>query len=134
MSAPSMINEQGSIRALTSADTIELATVAKASLKDRFHGSLACVLLSAVLIPSAVRAAPTFSPTVDLTSHVDIRMETWLESVPNGGFVPVTLRIRNGDTQPHTWEFTSNSGGYGAVGGVSASARLTVEPGQTSER
>jgi hypothetical protein len=93
----------------------------------------AVMFLMFVVLTNSCRAAATFSPTVDSESHVDIRMESWLESLPVCGFVPLTVRIRNGDSQTHTWSISS-SNGYGAGGGLSASADLTVEGGHTGER
>lgn len=88
-------------------------------------------MICAVAIP--LHAGAVFSPTMDVASHVDIRLESWLESVPSFGFVPVTVRIRNGDSQAHTWVVTS-SNGYGMGGGLRADAEMTVEPGRDAER
>jgi hypothetical protein len=86
-----------------------------------------------VMFTLSCRAAASFSPTVDPGSHVDIRLESWLESLPVCGFVPLTVRIRNGDAQTHTWAVTSSSG-YGTGGGLSTSADITVEGGHSGER
>jgi hypothetical protein len=89
-------------------------------------------VLAATLMASDVAIAGTVhSPTVNPASNVDIRVESWLEARPHAGFVPVRLRIRNGDTEPHTWTFQSDNG---QGSGVTLSASLTVEPGRTGER
>src|SRR6187401_3011836 len=62
------------------------------------------------------RGATVFSPTMAPDSKVEIRLETWLEALPSHGFVPVTVRIRNGSAQEQTWTITS-SNGYGMGGG-----------------
>ncbi len=66
-------------------------------------------------------------------SGVDIRLESWLESRPNVGFVPVTVRISNNTSQEHTWEVESTNG-YGMGGGMTARLNVTVASGQTGEQ
>jgi hypothetical protein len=91
------------------------------------------ILCSVLIAPRAGFSGVVFSPTMDATSHVDIRLESWLETAPNFGFVPVTIRIRNGDSQVHTWVLSS-SNGYGIGGGCRADAEMTVEAGRDGER
>lgn len=66
-------------------------------------------------------------------SHVDIRLESWLESRPSVGFAPVTVRISNGTSEEHTWEIVS-ANGYGPGGGMTSILSMTVAGGQTAEQ
>ena len=71
-------------------------------------------------------------PGVD-PKDVDIRIESWLEVLPYCGFVPLTVRIENGSTQPHTWTITT-SNAFADGGGLSTIAEITVEAGRAGER
>lgn len=75
------------------------------------------------------QAATVLSPRMDAGSGIDIRLESWLDSCPPTGVVPVRIRIRNVEKQTHTWTITSesNSGGKSSVD-------ITVEGGKEGER
>lgn len=91
--------------------------------------------LSAIFLATSLplSAGSVFSPSLEAESRVDIRLESWLETRPHAGHVPMTVRIRNGDTQPHAWTITSDDG-YGNAGGSSMTGAMTVEPGRAAER
>lgn len=94
---------------------------------------MAVVLLLLLAFAPFIPAASVFSPTMQLDSHMDIRVESWLETLPSCGFVPLTIHVTNDSAQAHTWSLVSSDGG-GVGGGQTLRADLTVEPGRTGER
>lgn len=109
------------------------------STKLRLHHSgfviriFSCAIALALLSSSSLFAGSMFQPSMELESRVDIRLESWLETRPHAGHVPMTVRIHNGDSQPHSWTITSDDG-YGGAGGARMTATMTVEAGRAAER
>ena len=88
-----------------------------------------CVSLALWLPAAGLSAATVWSPRTDAGSRVDIQVESWLEQCPPSGVAPIRLKIRNPDSQAHTWTITSSSGN-----GTISSVSLTVDPGSDGER
>src|SRR4051812_6508518 len=96
------------------------------------YAALTWLVVTALTV--CLRGASVFSPTMTPNSHVDIRLESWLEALPSHGFVPLTVRIQNGTSQEQTWKITS-SNGYGmGGGGLNSTVSMTVEAGRSGER
>jgi hypothetical protein len=82
------------------------------------------LLLVVLGIAMPARAGTTFTPGMEVTSNVSVEIESWLETSPQVGMVPLKVRIRNGDNKVHTWEIRTTNG-Y-SMGGMSTQSSLTV--------
>ncbi|WP_050029820.1 hypothetical protein [Verrucomicrobium sp. BvORR034] len=84
---------------------------------------LLCSLLAGGLF-LPLYGGTSYSPGVETGANFHVEVKSWLETCPQYGLVPLELRIRNGDSRPHTWTLRAGNL-YG--GGLSTEAKLTVE-------
>lgn len=85
-----------------------------------------------VVLISAAEARTGMSPGVDSTSGVSISVDSWLDTCPQSGMIPLKVRIHNGDKQSHTWKLSVGNG-YGMGGGLSTVTDIAVEGGRSVE-
>ena len=77
-------------------------------------------------------AGMTLVPATDPASGVSVRIESWLESSPQCGMVPLRLSITNSDSRAHTWEISVHDG-FGMGGTYVTNGALPVEAGHGAE-
>ena len=87
------------------------------------------LLIPALLAATALHsiAGQSFSPTTDSSSGVSVRVESWLESCPSSGLVPLRLHVTNRSANTLGWEITA------AGGQLTTRGTLTVEGGRDGE-
>ena len=81
---------------------------------------------------SSAIAGTTLTPTTDPSSGISIRIDSWLETCPQAGMVPLKVSINNRGSSGHTWEI-SVSDGSGVGGSMTTTASITVEAGRIGE-
>ncbi|MFZ4763442.1 MAG: hypothetical protein ACOYMN_00710 [Roseimicrobium sp.] len=89
--------------------------------------SLSIPLLALWISAVSARAAVSFSPNTEPSSGVDIRISSWVESMPHSGLVPLTVSIRNGSPAAQTWVLVTHNGG------MTSTTDLEVPAGRAGE-
>jgi len=84
------------------------------------------------LMGTTAYAGKSMSPSLDVASGVGITVDSWLDTCPSSGMIPLKVRIHNGDNQSHTWHFGVESD-LGMGGGMTTTMDMTVEGGRTAE-
>jgi len=92
---------------------------------------LLCPVIFLLGAVSARAAGTVMQPSVDPRSGIDIHLNSWLESCPPFGIVPIRVEIANRTNAPHTWEVRAQDG-YGADGTIISSTAITVDAGRTA--
>lgn len=96
-----------------------------------FHRCSLLLLASAACLWGTVplQAGQVFTATLSPEAPVEVSVDSWLESCPSAGFVPLRVNIRNRTAEAHTWTIAATSGS-----GADAEVTLTVEAGREGER
>ncbi len=85
-------------------------------------------LMLAAAVPQ-LKATNSISVPTDSESGVVIEVESWLDSCPQDGIMPLVLKVTNNSARSHDWTLTTRDG-YGT--GTIFNYHLTVGPGRTA--